>query len=62
MRQVNRLEMAIYRLVAGVVFGSLLLGGVLLLMAGLPGLGYVMLGGALLSLLWILLAGRRFRP
>jgi predicted unusual protein kinase regulating ubiquinone biosynthesis (AarF/ABC1/UbiB family) len=62
LRQVTRLEMAIYRLVAGVVFGSLLLGGVLLLMAGQSGLGYAMLGSAALSLLWILLAGRRYRP
>lgn len=59
--QVIRLERSINRLAAGLVFLGLLLGGIQLNLAGKDALSAVMLGGAGLTLGWLLLTGLRRR-
>ena len=58
-QRVTRLERALRRLVAAVVFAALLLGGVQLGVAGQTEISWALLGGAALALLWlIVLPGR----
>lgn len=57
-REVHSLKRSVDRLTSGMIFASLLLGGVLLLNAGNPGLGNGLLGAAGATLLWILLESR----
>ena len=57
--QVSRLELAVRRMVGGVIFAALLVGGVQLYLAGQMLFGGVLLGGALTALGWVLLAGRQ---
>ena len=56
--QAARLELAVKRLAGGVVFGAFLLGGVQLVLAERPWSAALLLGGAAVSLAWVLLAGR----
>lgn len=58
-RQSARLELALRQVAAGVVFTGLLLAGTQLYLAGQAVPAWVLLGAAGLSLLWLLLAGRR---
>lgn len=53
--QMSRIEGAIRRLYRVVIFASLLIGGVLLLSNGWVILGWIFVGGGLLTLLWSLL-------
>lgn len=55
--QIQRLEAAVLRLVKGVVFAALLLVGVELFLAGRSPHWEILLGGALLALVWMLLPG-----
>ena len=57
-RQVSRLEQTIRRLVGGVVFGALLLGGVQLTLAGHVVFGSVLFAAAGLALAWVVFARR----
>jgi predicted unusual protein kinase regulating ubiquinone biosynthesis (AarF/ABC1/UbiB family) len=57
--QFDRLEGAMRQMVGGVIFIALLLGGVQLYLAGEKPFGEVLLAGSTLTLIWILLAGRR---
>jgi len=57
--QVGRLELAVRRMVGGVIFAALLVGGVQLYLAGEMLFGGVLLAGALMALGWVLLAGRQ---
>jgi len=58
-QQVVQLERAVRRLADAVIFSALLVGGLQVWMNGQTLLGEILLGGALLSILWILLFGRR---
>lgn len=58
-QQIIMLERAIRRLANSVIFAALLVGGLQLYINGQTIMGLVLLGGALLSILWILLFGRR---
>lgn len=58
-RQVGRLEGAVRQVAGSVVFTGLLLGGVQLYLAGASPLGEILLGGAGLSLVWVIAAGRK---
>lgn len=53
--QVRRLEVAVRRMVAGVVFAALLVGGVQLYLAGQATLGGTLLAGGLAALIWLIL-------
>jgi hypothetical protein len=55
---VERLELAVRRMVGGMIFAALLVGGVQLYLAGELLFGGVMLAGAALALGWVALAGR----
>ncbi len=54
-KEMRRLELAVRRMVGGVVFAALLVGGVQLYLASQVVLGGFLLGGALLALIWVLL-------
>jgi hypothetical protein len=56
--QIGRLELAVRRMVGGVIFAALLVGGVQLYLSGQMGLGGLFFMGAALTLLWIVLVGR----
>ena len=53
--QMRRLEVAVRRMVGGVIFAALLVGGVQLYLASQVVLGGFLLAGALLALIWVLL-------
>jgi len=57
--QVGRLELAVRRMVGGVIFAALFVSGVQLYLAGQGLVGGVLLGGAATALGWVILAGRR---
>lgn len=57
-REVQRLSRSVDRLTGGVIFLSLLLGGVYLYSTGSVLYGQVMLGGAILVLLWVIFSRR----
>jgi predicted unusual protein kinase regulating ubiquinone biosynthesis (AarF/ABC1/UbiB family) len=58
-RRVRRLERAVRQLVASIMFTALLLSGILLYLAGSSPLWQILLLGAGLSLIWVILTGRR---
>jgi len=58
-RQVEHLERAIQRVAGSIVFSALLLAGIQLSLAGQSTFGLILLIGSGISLLWVLLAGRR---
>lgn len=58
-KQVRHLESAVRQIVWGVVFASLLLGGIQLQIANEETLALIMFAGALISLIVMLLSGRR---
>jgi len=60
-RQVEHLEQAIHRVAGSIVFAALLLAGIQLSLAGQNDWGLVLLISSGISLLWVILAGRR-RP
>ncbi len=57
-RQISRLEQTLRRMVGGVVFAALLMGGVQLHLAGQVNFGGILFAGAGLSLAWVILARR----
>ncbi len=54
--QLRRLEMAVGRVAAGIVFAAMLLGSILLFQANSQVYARILLAGALISLAWIILA------
>jgi len=54
-KEMRRLELAVRRMVGGVVFAALLVGSVQLYLASQVALGGFLIGGALLALIWALL-------
>jgi predicted unusual protein kinase regulating ubiquinone biosynthesis (AarF/ABC1/UbiB family) len=59
--QVSHMELAIRQVAGGIIFAAFLLGGIQLLVSGLAPFGQILLGGAALSLLWVILSGFRRR-
>jgi predicted unusual protein kinase regulating ubiquinone biosynthesis (AarF/ABC1/UbiB family) len=57
--QVGRLELAVRRMVGGVIFAALLVGGVQLYLAGQMLFGGALFAGAALALGWVVFSGRR---
>ncbi len=57
--QVGRLELAVRRMVGGLIFAALLVGGVQLYLAGQIWVGGVLLAGAATALVWVVLVGRK---
>jgi predicted unusual protein kinase regulating ubiquinone biosynthesis (AarF/ABC1/UbiB family) len=58
-QKITRLELALNRAAAGIIFAAFLLGGLQVYLAGRPEIAALLLGGAGITLLWILLAGWR---
>jgi hypothetical protein len=58
-RRVRQLERATRQLVASILFFALFLGGIQLYLAGQSPLWELLLAGAGLSLVWLLMTGRR---
>jgi predicted unusual protein kinase regulating ubiquinone biosynthesis (AarF/ABC1/UbiB family) len=52
--QVNRLERAVRSLSAGLIFAALLIGGIQFYLAEVPVWAGILLGGAVITLLWII--------
>jgi predicted unusual protein kinase regulating ubiquinone biosynthesis (AarF/ABC1/UbiB family) len=57
--QIGRLELAVRRMVGGVIFAALLVGGVQLYLSGQASFGGLFLLGATLTLLWIVMVGQK---
>jgi predicted unusual protein kinase regulating ubiquinone biosynthesis (AarF/ABC1/UbiB family) len=58
-RRVMRLERVVHQLVASIIFTGLILSGMLLYLAGSSPLWQILLMGAGLSLVWVIVTGRR---
>jgi hypothetical protein len=56
--QVTRLEIAIRQLLGGIFFFAFMVGGILVVLAGRPIWGEILIGAAAISFLWILFQGR----
>ncbi|HJW91357.1 MAG TPA: AarF/UbiB family protein [Anaerolineales bacterium] len=57
--KVARVELALNRVAAGIIFAALLLGGLQVYLADKPEIASLLLAGAVISLGWILLSGRK---
>jgi hypothetical protein len=58
-QQVRLLEGAIHQVTTGIIFAALLLGGIQLYLGEQQTIGGILLLGALTSLLWLLISGKR---